>query len=77
MEMLRARGLTYVCGGADAGGLQADMVLLESFSQLDKAAVSLQGQYATGERVVLMQGDRVTAAAVVQTHSQHGVMELP
>ena len=69
-EMLQPHGLSYVCGGAEAGGLAADALLLASFTQLDSAIVNLSGKYASAERVVLCHNGEIAAAAVVQARAR-------
>ena len=64
--VLKTHGLSYVCGGAEAGGLAADALLRASFASLDPNIVNLRGKYSSAERVVLLDDGRVAAAAVVQ-----------
>ena len=75
--LLAPHMLSFICGGAETGGVEATRLLAASFADLDTSVLELAGHYRDASRVVLMLGGSVVAAAVVHVHAEHGAIEVP
>ena len=70
-------GLTWLVGGAEAGGAQAEKVMRSAFTVLDDNLVHLRAQYAQARRFVLCSQGVPVAAAVAEAHANHATFEVP
>ena len=69
--------LSYVVGGSDVGGAGAERILRGAFTSLDDNLITLRAQYSGARRVVLRKADTPVAAAVVEVHGDHAILEVP
>ena len=72
-----APGLTFAVGGVDVGGAAAERIMRQAFGFLDDNVVDLRAQWSNARRVVLLRGDAVVAASVVEAHAERAVLEVP
>ena len=70
-----APGLCCSLGGEGTGGQEAERILREV--EIDDDAIQLRGQFANCRRVLLAQGSRGLAAAVVELKAHEKVFEIP
>ena len=69
--------LSFAIGGAEVGGAAAERIMRGAFTVLDDNVVMLRAQYAAARRVVLLRDGVPAAAAVVELHEEHGILEVP
>ena len=72
-----APGLTFAVGGVDVGGAAAERIMRQAFGFLDDNVVDLRAQWSNARRVVLLRGDAVVAASVVEARAERAVLEVP
>ena len=70
-------GLTWLVGGADAGGAAAEKVMRSAFTVLDDNMINLRSQYAQARRFVLCKEGVPVAAAVAEAHADQATLEVP
>ena len=70
-------GMTWLVGGAEAGGAAAEKVMRSAFTVLDDNLVNLRAQYAQARRFVLCREGIPVAAAVAEAHADHATLEVP
>ena len=63
--------------GRSDGGAAAERIMRGAFSVLDDNVVLLRAQYAAARRAVLLRDGQPVAAAVVEVHIEHAVLEVP
>ena len=75
LDVPGAPGLCFSLGGEGTGGQEAERILREV--EIDDDAIQLHGQFANCRRVLLAQGSRGLAAAVVELKAHEKVFEIP